>query len=263
MTLIKVSNTPNINSGLIGTEAMIGSLSTSAPIVPMSLNFDGVNDFTRNNPGTPFTEREYTQPRTFYCSFFKPAVWWWGLFASRPWWWTQPWLYIWLEVFWGGRYIIASMRWSNWSLMQPFVFPVSIPPGKSIIQITHDWSWLGIAGTRFYLNGVQLVTSWWGSVTASIINWLNTATIWFAANWFSTPRFTGRMQRLSFVDYVKTLPEIVADDAAGFQSVWTWNYLFVADMDRTTWLSFPASDSWGLLTMDISWQPVWDWQPFC
>lgn len=259
MTLIRTDN--NINSKLIWTNGLIWGWD-QAPLINNGLRFDWVNDFVTNNAGTPFTERDYTQPWTFFIDMDKQNFSQHWLFSTRNIWGNiQPWLYIWME---NGRRPIVSMRWSNGSLLQWYMYPGIVPNGYRTLQITYTWSgnwtWL-----TYYVNGVNVATvgNSWANITATMINWDNYCEIWRSLNTFVywDLYYTGKMQDLSFVNYVKTPAEILADHVAGTQSVWTWSYLFEAVMNQAAWLSFPALDSWGALTMDIQWQPVGDRVP--
>jgi hypothetical protein len=135
--------------------------------------------------------------------------------------------------------------------------PLSI--WKHTISVTYDGSssatWVVICVDGIVVAQTILVDN----LSNSILNWNNQCFVWFDWWWLDT--FDGKIRRASFVDYVKNAWEMTGDHTAGTQSNWTWTYLFAADLNRSSGLTFLSSDP-AALTMDIMGQIFWDWVLF-
>lgn len=259
MTLIRTDN--NVNSQLIWTQSMVGGMGgigVPSPLVSMALNFDWVNDYVTNNVWTPYTEPPKTQAFTFFASFETDFTFW---VLNELYTTTQgspfKWVRLGINDFWR-QFQVVMYDGLGWVLnvRGSFTFP---PTWRHTYAVTYDWSWTAAWVTMYHNWVVDPKTVFSDTLVGTIVNWAGIVTLWFLP-WFVWPDFDWRMRRLSLVDYIKNPAEILADHNDERQSTWTWTYLFAADFNRTSWLSFTSSDP-ASLTMNIIGQPVWDRVP--
>ena len=257
MTLIRTENW--VNSKLIWTQSLLGSIALWAPIwPPMALNFDWSNDFVISDILTPYTEPPKWQACTFFASFETDFTFWvvnelYTTVRPAPFNGTR----FWIHDFWR-QFQIVMYDWLGWILnvRWSYVFP---PVWRHTYAVTYDWSGTA-AGVKMYHNWlIDFQTNASDTLVWDIVNWAGRVTLWFLPG-FVWPDFNWRMRRLSLVDYVKSPAEILADHNNEIQSPWTGTYLFAADFNRTSGLTFPSSDP-AALNMIISGQPVGDRVP--
>lgn len=248
---------------------LTNSIKNNMMSVPYWLDFDGINDYLvswYNEPNqrnkVPFQQRDRTQPWTFFVNLnVKSNLRYHWIFSTRlSGTSSSAWLLIWLERYWSANYIIVTMRGTNGTILQRYK-TAAISNWKQTRAISYNGnsqtSWVII-----YVNWLA-VTMWasWNTLNASILNAHNTCLI--GRDWPTAVLSTNQTQMrwMSFVDYVQTPAQILADHKRWIQSPYQWKFLFAADFSQKGGLVSKTVD-WKDLNLDLIGYPVWSWWVF-
>jgi hypothetical protein len=228
------------------------------PSVGYSLNLDWINDYVTNNALTPYSQPSKTQAFTAFvyvdldlASLNNINV----FYTTRYTSWLTPNIVFWIHDY--QNRVMTDFRDGLGGLLRVMTTNV-VTTGKHSYTATYDWSWLA-TGVAMYIDWLLVPTTIISNtLVGDIINPWNALFVWNVpfATW--VPALDWKIRWVSLVDYIKTAAEILADHNLWVQSIWAGSYLFAADFNRTSWLSFVSSDGNGL-TLDIIWQSSGDW----